>query len=122
MTTKAKSMVDYYLDNPTKTPYILPIIPERAIGDKEKEWYWASESFKYCNRYLKKIAVRCGITDNLSTYVARHSWATIARSLGYSKDIIAEALGHEYGNRVTGIYLDHYDNEVIDAVNQRVTE
>jgi hypothetical protein len=41
--------------------------------------------------------------------------------LGYSKDIIAESLGHEYGNKVTGIYLDFYENEVIDEVNERVT-
>lgn len=121
LTEKARIILDYYLSRPTKTPYILPIIPERAIGDKEKEWYWASESFKYCNRHLKKIAVKCGISDNISTYVARHSWATIAKSLGYSKDLIAEALGHEYGNKVTGIYLDQYADAVIDEVNERVT-
>lgn len=121
LTEKATSVLGYYLNRPTKSPYILPVIPERVIGDKEKEWYWASEGFKYCNRHLKKIAVKCGIKDNISTYVARHSWATIARSLGYSKDMIAEALGHEYGNKVTGIYLDHYSNDVIDAMNERVT-
>jgi len=57
----------------------------------------------------------------VSTYYARYSWANIARHLGYSKDLIAEALGHEYGNRVTGIYLDEYGNEVIDGANERVT-
>ena len=120
LTEKATVILDYYRDHPHHSPYILPIIPERAIGDKEKEWYWAAEGFKYCNKYLRKIAVQCGITDKITTYVARHSWATIARSLGYSKDIIAEALGHEYGNKVTGIYLDYYSNEVIDEVNERV--
>ena len=46
---------------------------------------------------------------------------TIAKSLGYSKDLIAEALGHEYGNKVTGIYLNQYADSVIDEVNERVT-
>ena len=58
--------------------------------------------------------------SGLTTYYARYSWANIARKLGYSKDLIAEALGHEYGNRVTGIYLDNYDLEVIDEMNEKV--
>lgn len=33
---------------------------------------------------------------------------------------IAEALGHEYGNKVTGIYLDNYDLEVIDEMNDKL--
>jgi len=32
----------------------------------------------------------------------RYTYANIAKQLGYSKDLIAEALGHEYGNKVTG--------------------
>ena len=57
----------------------------------------------------------------LTTYVSRYSWSNIAKSIGYSKDLIAEALGHEYGNQVTGIYLDNYGNEIIDKVNEAVT-
>jgi integrase len=53
--------------------------------------------------------------ENLSTYASRHSWATIAKNMGYSKDLIAEALGHEYGNKVPGMYLDQYSNDVIDT-------
>ena len=48
--------------------------------------------------------------------------ANVARSLGYPKDQIAEALGHEYGNKVTGIYLDNYGSEVIDGMNAKVNE
>lgn len=56
----------------------------------------------------------------LTTYVTRHSWGTIAKKMGYSKDLISEALGHSYGNRVTEVYLDSYDMEVIDAMNEAV--
>jgi integrase/recombinase XerD len=34
--------------------------------------------------------------------------------------MIAEALGHEYGNRVSGIYLDNYSSEIIDKMNADV--
>jgi integrase/recombinase XerD len=46
--------------------------------------------------------------------VFRYTYANLAKQLGYSKDLIAEALGHEYGNSVTGIYLEQFDNDVVD--------
>lgn len=119
---KALLILEQYRTIGNETPYILPIIPISASGDLIKEMYHTRQGSKYCNIDLKKMATLAGICENLSTYVSRHSWATIARNLGYSKDLIAEALGHEYGNDVTGIYLDHYSNGVIDAVNERVTE
>ncbi len=39
------------------------------------------------------------------------------KQLGYSKDLIAEALGHEYGNSVTGIYLEQFDLYKVDEMN-----
>ena|ERR1035437_2728406 len=72
------------------------------------------------NENLRKIAKIAGLNGNVTTYYARYTWANIAKSLGYSKDMIAEALGHEYGNKVTGIYLDNYDNVIIDEMNEKV--
>ena len=71
------------------------------------------------SRHLKKVAEQLDI-PKLTFYYARYTWANIAKQLGYSKDKIAEALGHEYGNKVTGIYLDSYGNEVIDEMNLEV--
>jgi len=42
--------------------------------------------------------------------------------LNINKDIIAEALGHEYGNKVTGIYLEAYDKVLIDEMNQIILD
>jgi len=39
------------------------------------------------------------------------------KQLGYSKDLIAEGLGHEYGNSVTGIYLEQFDLYKVDEMN-----
>lgn len=75
---------------------------------------------KNTNDYLIKIAKECQIEKPITTYYARYTWANVARSLGYSKDIIAEGLGHEYGNKVTGIYLDNYSNALIDEMNARI--
>jgi len=77
---------------------------------------------KNTNEYLDKLAKLCKISKPITTYYARYSWANAARNLGYSKDLIAEALGHEYGNKVTGIYLDNYSNAILDEMNAKVIE
>lgn len=56
----------------------------------------------------------------ITTYVARHTWATLAKRMGYSNELIAEALGHEYGNRTTAIYLDDFEQEIIDDLNAKI--
>jgi integrase len=75
---------------------------------------------KKLNKKLKKISKILEIETPITTYVFRYSYANIAKQLGYSKDLIAEALGHEYGNAVTGIYLEMFDNEIVDNLNENV--
>lgn len=100
------------------THYLLPVLSPSYKG--VTLIHKTQLAISLCNTYLKKIAKDLGITKPISTYYARYSWANIARSQGYSKDLIAEALGHEYGNKVTGIYLDSYDNAVLDKANEQV--
>lgn len=57
---------------------------------------------------------------DLSTYWARHTWATIAASLDIPKDVIAHALGHS-NSTVTDIYIDFDQNKVDDA-NRKVID
>lgn len=75
---------------------------------------------KYVNKALKDMAGELSISRPVSTYYARHSWATIAISLGYSRDIIGKALGHS-DRSVTAGYID-YDPAIIDNVNKAVIE
>ena len=75
---------------------------------------------KRLNSKLKKIGELLNLSEPLTSYVFRYSYANIAKQLGYSKDLIAEALGHEYGNSVTGIYLEMFDNEIVDNMNQQI--
>jgi integrase len=75
---------------------------------------------KKLNKKLKMISKLLEIETPITTYVFRYSYANIAKQLGYSKDLIAEALGHEYGNAVTGIYLEMFDNDIVDKMNEQV--
>ena len=54
---------------------------------------------------LKKIITP--VIPEISTYYARHCWATFAYEAGVSLDIISQALGHSAGNRTTLIYVKH---------------
>lgn len=57
----------------------------------------------------------------LTTYWARHTWATIAASLDIPKETIAAALGHELGNKTTSIYID-FDQRKVDEANRKVID
>lgn len=57
---------------------------------------------------------------DITTYWARHTWATIAASLDIPKETIAAALGHG-GNTVTDIYID-FDRRKVDEANRKVLD
>lgn len=75
---------------------------------------------KYLNARLKNVARSLGITKPLSSYYARHSWATITISLGYNKDIVKYALAHSM-NDVTDGYIE-YNPVLVDNANKTVIE
>ncbi len=68
---------------------------------------------------LREIRNQLGI-DELTSYYARHSWATIASKLDISHDTIARALGHG-GNTVTDIYIQ-FDMAKVDEANRKVLD
>ncbi len=99
---------------------LLPILTNEEFANKACLPDRIGQLRKVCNKWLKSIGNSLKINENLSTYVFRYSWANGAKSLGFSKDLIAEALGHEYGNSVTGIYLNDFDEEKVDAMNLQI--
>lgn len=90
----------------------------KAIGPVTK----VKNERKRPHDFLKEFHVRHdGIFPNISLYWARHTWATIAFSIGIPEEIIAEALGHSHGNRTTAIYIDKSVAN-IDAANRKVLD
>ena len=65
------------------------------------------------NTRLKLIGKELNLPINLTTYVARHSFATVLKRAGVSTSIISETLGHS-SEKITQIYLDSFDNEQVD--------
>lgn len=68
------------------------------------------------NDYIRRIP---GF-EKITTYWARHSWATMAAELDIPKETIAAGLGHG-GATVTDIYIK-FDRAKVDAANRRVID
>ncbi|MDB0011787.1 site-specific integrase [Crocinitomicaceae bacterium] len=115
ITHQANTILDYYKGKSEK--YLLPILPIELSSEGDIKRV-TKDKLKQINHRLKKIGKQLCFHNPLTTYVARHSWATSAKKHGYSNELIAEALGHGYGNIITSIYLDAFDKENIDEMNQ----
>ena len=61
------------------------------------------------------------IFPEISSYWARHTWATIAAELDIPKETISAALGHEIGSEVKSIYIN-FDRKKIDEANRKVID
>jgi integrase/recombinase XerD len=99
---------------------LLNLLSDKELSNVERLPATIKQRTKIVNKHLDKLGKLMEVDEPLTTYVFRYSWANIAKQLGYSKDMIAEGLGHEYGNSVTGIYLQQYDLKHIDEMNKAV--
>lgn len=90
------------------TLYLLPIL------SRYKNYETA---LRLHNTRLKQISEMMGLDKPLTSYVSRHSWASIAKQKGISTQIISESLGHS-NEKTTLIYLALLDSNVIDKANE----
>ena len=110
-----QDIVNRYAPLTFGTPYMLPII-SRADGTEYSQYRLMQEKV---NRYLKKIGAMIALKIPLTTYVARHSWASMARNMDFSIAIISEAMGHN-SYRTTQIYLNSIDLSKINQANRKI--
>ena len=79
-----------------------------------------AQKLKVLNAHLKKIGNMIGSNEPITTYVFRYSFSNVAKQLGYSKDMISEALGHNYGNSTTSHYLEQFYQSELDELTSAV--
>ena len=97
------------------TPYLLPVIRDMRT-DGRKQYKSAAHRV---NRLLKKLGMWLGLAIPLTMYVARHGWASIAKSRNIPVSIISEAMGHD-SEKTTLIYLASLDTSAIDKANSLI--
>lgn len=96
--------------------YLLPIITPTADVDERNQYIRTGHNV---NRSLKIIGLRLGLPLPLTMYVARHAWASIARSKNVPLSVISEGMGHD-SETTTRIYLASLDNMAVDKANSLI--
>lgn len=107
---QAVALIEKYIND--ESPYLFPILSDFHKTDIQQ----ANRIHKVIskvNERLKQIGKALNLPITLTTYVARHSQATVMKRAGISTAIIREIMGHS-SERVTQIYLDSFDNEQVD--------
>ncbi len=98
--------------------YIFPILDPDSDTPLYTQYKTALRSH---NLNLGRLSQMAGIDRRFTSYVARHSWATIAKNSGIPVSVISEGLGHS-DEKTTNIYLDSFKDDTVDRANEIVTD
>lgn len=115
ITDRIQQILDRY-PKQKNNDYIFPIITKATPEEQYRQVKWARSRY---NKKLKKIAELCGIQETLTSYVSRHSFASIANTLKVPITNISQMLGHG-SIKTTQIYLDSLPNQMIDDATDMV--
>lgn len=107
---QAIALIEKY--NNDESQYLFPILSDFHKTDIQQD-NRIHKVISKVNERLKQIGNALNLPIALTTYVARHSQATVMKRAGVSTAVIREIMGHS-SERVTQIYLDSFDNEQVD--------
>ncbi|MEY8686086.1 tyrosine-type recombinase/integrase [Bacteroides sp. AN502(2024)] len=112
---EASDILREYISRETDSPYLFPFV--RAQGKASYRQY--QSALRLFNKQLKRLSAFLGLEVKLSSYCARHSWATIANFRHYDKSMISNAMGHS-SVKVTETYFQRYNDEEIARMNREI--
>ena len=115
LTDQLKDIISRYRND---TDCIFPVIDDSSGLSPYRQYRLALGK---AERRLKQLGQRLGYEVELTTYVARHSWATQAKECGIPVSVISEGLGHT-SEKTTRIYLKEFDQKVLDECDQLVAQ
>lgn len=110
-----QAIIDKYAEQTKESPYLLPI-----LTGKESSPYTAYRKIEHNTNYnLKRIGEMVGLKIPLTTYVARHTWASVALHMNIPIATISQGMGHN-SYKTTQIYLQSLDVATINEANKRI--
>ena len=110
-------LIHLLLNRHSSSPYLLDILDGRLSGYASYCDY--QKQLRRFNVLLKQLAASRRVPVSVSSYCARHTWATQAKYCGIPTGVISEGLGHA-SVTTTEAYLKAFDNGVLDRANARV--
>lgn len=112
----AMRLLQKYRDK-TDSEYLFPLLHGGLFMEEHHHRY--QETLRHFNRELARLMKQLLPGVSVSSYTARHTWATLAYHSGVPVGLISQSLGHS-SIRVTMTYLKPFDTEVIDRINRQV--
>lgn len=117
----AQAIIDFYRP---QTPYdgedyVFPILDKHVYITETQINNRSDKVLKQVNKGVKELAKMVGINGKITTYVARHTYATVLKRNHVDTSVISEAMGHANAD-TTKIYLKSFANEVIDEANEHL--
>ncbi|GAB3767118.1 phage integrase SAM-like domain-containing protein [Spirosoma pomorum] len=110
LTEEVKTIINKWGQRPAKpSNYIFPVLSPGLTP--QQELAKIKQFVKSMNHYIRLIASSVGVEKDVTTYTARHSFATILKRSGASAEFISESLGHQNVG-TTRNYLDSFEDEV----------
>lgn len=109
-----RRIIERYADS--SEVYVFPIL---KTEEPAKAYSQYQVALNYYNRQLKQLGRMLHLDSGLTSYVARHSWATAARNHNIPVSVISAAMGHQ-SEKTTQIYLAMLEDSVIDSANQEI--
>ena len=113
MTKAAEIIEKYSRSGHSSDDYVFPILDKRVHITPQQIFNRTHKVLRKVNRELKVLGEMIGLQIPLTTYVARHTYATVLKRSGVNIAIISESLGHS-DLSTTQIYLDSFENSQID--------
>ena len=110
-----QNIIDRYSRQTADSPYLFPII----LKEDGTEYQQYQRMQININRALKRLGKMAGLKMPLTTYVARHTWASVARDMNIPISIISEGMGHN-SIKTTQVYLNSIDTSRINKANKRI--
>lgn len=111
----ALQILNKYKKRAADSPYLLPILT--LTGEDGYRQY--KSALRLYNQHLHRLSETLRLKTPLTSYVARHSWATTAKDEGVAISLISESLGHT-SEKVTYTYLASFDNNAMSKANRKV--
>lgn len=110
----ALKIIDRYQS--ADSEYVFPFLTKT---DPEEAYNQYKEKLCYYNKVLKQVGEKAGVTRKLTSYVSRHSWASMAYDLDTSVSVISKGLGHTSSN-TTFVYIKGIDDIRLDEANEKI--
>jgi integrase len=118
VTPNLNTILQHYISLDENSVYIFPIVKREGALLQDKDIQWSRKRY---NKKLKMLATLCGIEQNLTSYVSRHSFATQAMLQQVPLNAISTMLGHS-SLKTTEIYLKSLSTSILDDYNAKILQ